>query len=243
MKIIKTTLMICVVVLVASACKKGGIFCYQADGNEVTEERTHSGFSKIALEIAADLYVTQGDEYGVNIEASENLMEIIETKVSGTTLVIDLKKGKCIKNDHSIKVYITLPELKELNVSGSGDIFVPNKLITDELELDISGSGRVEMDSLFVNHIETKISGSGEIILVAMDTVETEKIDISGSGEIRAFDVLAKTVDIRVSGSGECQVHAIETLEVDISGSGDVTYKGNPIIDQRISGSGTLKPF
>ncbi|MFT5820302.1 MAG: hypothetical protein ACI8ZM_001541 [Crocinitomix sp.] len=243
MKRINISLIICLLVLFSTACKKGGVFCYQPNGNVVTEERTHTDFSKISLEMAADLYVTQGEEYAISIEASDNLMEIIETKVSGTTLEIDLKKGKCIKNDYAVKVYITLPELKELSVSGSGDVYVPNKLTAGELELNISGSGSVDIDSLFANHLDTRISGSGELMLFAMDTVETEKIDISGSGEVHLFNVPAKNVDINVSGSGECEVYAIDRLEVEISGSGEVTYKGNPIIDQRISGSGSLKPY
>ncbi|NOQ73421.1 MAG: hypothetical protein GQ574_15555 [Crocinitomix sp.] len=243
MKRIKITFIFCSLLLFATGCKKGGVFCYQPDGNVVTQEREHTDFSKISLEMAADLYVTQGDEYSVSIEASNNLMEIIETKVSGTTLEIDLKKGKCIKNNYDVKVYITLPELKDLSISGSGDVFIPNKMTSDDLELDISGSGSLEIDSLFVNHVEMVISGSGDVMLTAMDTIETETIDISGSGEVRAFNVPSKTVEIRVSGSGECEVYAIDRLDVNISGSGDVTYKGNPIIDQRISGSGSIKPY
>jgi hypothetical protein len=243
MKKLKITLGICTLMLLIGSCKKGGVFCYQPDGNITSQERIHSDFSKIALGMAADLYVTQGEEYAVSIEASNNLMEIIETKVSGTTLVIDLKRGKCIKNNYDVKVYITLPDLQTLSISGSGDVFIPNKLITDDLKLDISGSGSLELDSLEANDLSTTISGSGDLYITAIDTIESQTIKISGSGEIHTFDVPAKDVSIRVSGSGECEVFAIETLEVDISGSGDVIYKGNPVIDQRISGSGSIKPY
>ncbi len=240
---IKITLIICTLVLIGSSCKKGGVFCYQPNGEVVTQERSHTDFSKISLGMAADLYITQGEEYAISVEASENLMEIIETKVSGSTLKIDIKKGKCIKNNYEVKVHVTLPALNRLSISGSGDVFVTKKLTTDELDLNISGSGSLSIDSLDANRLETNISGSGDLFITAIDTVETEKIDISGSGEIHTFNVPAKKVDIRVSGSGECEVYAIEELEVDISGSGNVTYKGNPIIDQRISGSGSIKPY
>jgi hypothetical protein len=38
-------------------------------------------------------------------------------------------------------------------------------------------------------------------------------------------------------------VHAVETLQVEISGSGDVRYRGTPQIQQKISGSGELLPL
>lgn len=237
------TLVICTLTLIIGSCKKGGVFCYHPDDNILTQQREHNDFSEISLEMSADLYVTQGEEYTVSIEASNNLMEIIETKVSGTTLQIDLKKGKCIKGDTEVNVYITMPSVNRISVAGSGDVFIPNKLTTAELELDISGSAGLVIDSLDVNNLETNISGSGDVFINAVDTVENQTIKISGSGEFRTFDVPTKNVAIRISGSGECEVFAIETLAIDISGKGDVTYKGNPIIDQRVSGSGSIKSY
>lgn len=243
MKTIKFGIIICAAMVSMTACKKGGVFCHKANGNVVTEERSHTDFTDISVELAADLYIEQSTDYSVKIEASDNLQEIIETKVKGSTLEIDLKKGKCIKNNHEIKVYVTLPTLNGVAISGSGDVYIPNKLESDNLDISISGSGNLWLDSLDVNNLETSISGSGDFYLAGVDTAYSQEISISGSGEIHSFDMPVKHSDIRISGSGECEVNATETLKVNISGSGDIIYKGNPIVDQNISGSGSVKHF
>ena len=243
MKKIRVGVIICVVMLSITSCEKGGAFCYKPDGDTVTEERIHTGFTDVSLEIGADLYIEQGEEYSVEIETSENLLEIIKTDVHGSTLEIDLKKGKCIRGDYEIKIYITLPSLEEVSISGSGDVYVKNKMIADKLDISISGSGNFELDSLYVNELEASISGSGDLMLTSLDTAYSQEIRISGSGEIRAINMPVLNSEINISGSGHCEVHAIDRLDIAISGSGDVYYKGNPIIDQHISGSGSIRPY
>jgi len=39
------------------------------------------------------------------------------------------------------------------------------------------------------------------------------------------------------------RLHAEKTLNVHISGSGDVRYRGQPMISQQISGSGSIAPL
>lgn len=243
MKTIKTGIILGAIALSTFSCKKGGVFCYRPDGEVVKKERVHADFNGIELGLPAEVYIECGDVYKVEIEASENLHEIIETKVEGADLEIDLRKRKCLSGDHNIKVYITMPALAELAISGSGDIYVLNEMEGDYLEVDVSGSGNIVIDSLNYNAIDTKISGSGDVYYNAVDTVNSQDIKISGSGKIEAFQAPTKTVKIKVSGSGECQVNASEILDVNISGSGDIIYQGNPEIDQNVSGSGSVRPY
>ncbi len=88
MKNIKLSILTIIIATSFSSCKKGGVFCYKGNGELVTEERIHTGFTEISLESTGDLFVEQGSDYSVEIETSENLMDIIETKVKGSTLEI-----------------------------------------------------------------------------------------------------------------------------------------------------------
>ena len=243
MRTFKTAIILVGLIVTTASCKKGGVFCYKGDGNIVTEVRSHTDFSKISIEMGADLYIEQGETYEVKVEASENIQEIIETKVVGSTLEIDLKKGKCLKNSYEVKVYVVMPELDDISISGSGDVSIDDLFVGNRLDVSISGSGNLDFDQLDYNELDVSISGSGDLFLNSVDTLVSESINISGSGEIHSYDLPAKHVEIKVSGSGDCEVHAVETLDISISGSGDVSYKGNPIIDQSISGSGSVKPW
>lgn len=225
------------------SCKKGGVFCYTPNGNIVTVERVHSDFNRVSLETFTDVYIEQAPDYSVKIEGSENLMDIIETKVSGSELIIEVKNSKCIKNGDDTKVFITMPELRELSLDGSGNIDISNELVSDKLIASINGSGNIEIDSLKTNQLNLTISGSGSFFAASTDTTALQDIKINGSGSSKTLSMPSLKSDVDLSGSGSCHLHTIEELNVKISGSGNVRYEGTPTIDQVTTGSGTVNPF
>lgn len=235
--------LIIVLAFTVLGCKKGGVFCYEGNGTITTETRVLEAFSSIELAMSADVFVTQGADYAVKVEASENLMGIIETKVKSDKLIIDVKNNKCIRGNETISVYITLPNLSALNISGSGKIKVSNYLETEKLTIKISGSGDVEIDSLAANEIAATISGSGDLSVTGTDTVAVQIVEVSGSGKVQNINLPSREASVNISGSGECLIYAIETLDVRISGSGNVRYKGNPTITTAITGSGNIYPY
>jgi hypothetical protein len=243
MKTIKITIIALGLLSSITSCKKGGVFCYGASNTITTESRTINNFDEVELGLAGDVYITKSDVYSVQIEASDNLHDIIQTKVSGSELEIDLKNNKCLKGNTNIKVYITMPELAGLSVSGSGGVYVSSFFDSNSMDIDISGSGEIEMDSLKVNTFEANISGSGEMLIHGIDTCQNQELNISGSGKFRGYDMLTNNSDIDISGSGNCEVNVIESIKARISGSGKVTYKGSPAIDSNISGSGSIQPY
>ncbi len=66
------------------------------------------------------------------------------------------------------------------------------------------------------------------------------EISISGSGDYDGIGLAVDEASIRISGSGGAKVWAESKLNASVSGSGDVYYKGNPTIDQRIDGAGKI---
>lgn len=240
----KSTILFSGILLIGfTSCKKNGLVCYNGKGNVITEQRTTDHFDGIDLRISADVHVEQSSTYSVSVTASENLMSIIQTEVNGTTLCIDTKKNKCIKGNDDIDVYVTMPELLKLDISGSGDIVSRNNFNAPNLNLNISGSGNITMDSLQTNTYEMNISGSGNINLAGTQIASSQKIKISGSGDINTLALPTNECDITISGSGKAQVWAINKLNSNISGSGDVIYKGNPIVTSSTSGSGSVRPY
>lgn len=240
MKTVKLGVLGLIVALSLGSCKKGGVFCYSGNGNETTETRNVNDFTKIDLGLAAELVYVQSDNYSVQIDASENLMEFIKTDVKVNTLTIDFKNNKCYKEKNPIKIYISSPTIKGISISGSGTVTSKNKLTSNDLDLNIGGSGDMFLDS---QNLDVKISGSGELEANGINTIESEKISISGSGKMNLFDLPALTSDVSVSGSGNCDVNVTNSLKVDISGSGNVRYKGVPTVKSNVSGSGSVSPY
>jgi carbon monoxide dehydrogenase subunit G len=202
------------------------------------EERKVSGFDKVKNTTSVDLYLTQGAQYKLVIEAKDNkdIGKII-TEVEKNTLKIKTKPGSC--NLNNMKIYVTLPELKALSISGSSDVLAAKTMTSDEFSLAISGSGDVKFDDLQTNKLNIAVSGSGDVEMAGQASSSVQ-ISISGSGDLDLQDVETKNANISISGSGDVKVFATETLNSKTSGSGDVYYKGGAQVNARSTGSGSI---
>jgi hypothetical protein len=206
------------------------------------EIREMPAFSKIALRISAKVYVIQGEKQSVKVVAEPETLEEIITEVKDRTLNIRYPNTSMFRNWNpgKVEVYITVPEVDGLSVSGSGDITSEN-INTRILDLTISGSGNIRIEKLSAEKVDAGISGSGNINLESGGIAENLRVRISGSGNVNATGFEANVVDVQTSGSGNCSVISNGQINVRVSGSGNVYYSGNPAIDSSISGSGKVK--
>jgi hypothetical protein len=85
------------------------------------------------------------------------------------------------------------------------------------------------------------VTGAGDFHL---EGTGQERLDIyiTGAGNVSAFDMEVDDCQIRVSGSAHCEVSVEKSLYVQISGVGNVFYKGSPTLSSDISGVGNISP-
>src|ERR1035437_7065705 len=178
---------------------------------DVKETRDVKDFTKVSFGVAGNLYINFGPEFKVVLEGEK------------------------------ITAYITMPELKGLGVSGSGKAEIKDAVKTEELDLSVSGSGKIYTNDITVSNLGCSISGSGDIIPGGNGNAAKADISISGSGNFDGGSFKIGTAEIHISGSGNCNCNVTESLRASVSGSGDVTYEGNPKLDAHVSGSGKVR--
>jgi hypothetical protein len=200
------------------------------------EERDVPPFTGVALGISGDLYLSQGDPQKVVIQSQSDL-DKIETEVKNG--ILRIKTSTWNQRIKGTKIWITVPDVEALHVSGSGNMLAETSIDADELELKVSGSGMIKIPGLSADEIEAAVSGSGDIILAG--SADEIDISISGSGGVQAEALKVDEGSIKISGSGDCSLDATRELEALISGSGTVTYYSNPQVDARVSGSGKVR--
>ncbi|MCG6189085.1 head GIN domain-containing protein [Maribellus maritimus] len=208
------------------------------------EEREVSSFSEISLRVPGKLYLEQGKTQSVEIVAKSSTMEEIVTEVNGRRLTIRFKnKNYFFKsfNPGKIEIYITVPEIDALAVSGSGDIIAEDEIKTRILDLAVSGSGDINLAELDTERVKASISGSGDIVIGSGGVADDLSVSISGSGDVKAEDFEAEDVVVRIAGSGNCSVTSNGSLKARVAGSGSVYYHGSPSIDSSVAGSGRVK--
>jgi len=213
-----------------------GIGCIWGNETITTETRDLNYFDGVSLEGSYEVFITQEDKSEVTIETDENLMEYIKTRVSGEILYVETKNLKCLRPSDKIKVFVSTPDIYEVNLSGSG-LIQCDTLSSESLYVRISGSGDIKLN-MDVVEFEANISGSGDMVLTGV--ADESDIRVSGSGKIQALDLLQQKCSINISGSGDARVNVEELLNVKVSGSGSVYYLGDPELSVSITGSGKV---
>ncbi|MEL6658040.1 MAG: head GIN domain-containing protein [Bacteroidota bacterium] len=213
-----------------------GLFgCIDADGPVTTLELDLAPFDGIELAMDAQVEITQGPEQAVTVEGKSDIFDELDLDINNGVWTI--RTVDCVRDVDDLTFFITVPDLREVKISGSGEVESTNVFEVGDIELRISGSGEMDF-ALLADDVEVDISGSGKVFLEG----EADELDlnISGSGDLRAFNLIANEGDINITGSGDAEVFINNRLDVRITGSGDVFYKGNPTIDVSITGSGEV---
>ncbi len=244
MKIMKKLSVLLCAGFISLSCSAQWGKTIKGNGNNVTIERNTGDYDGVAVSGWFDVDLVSGNEGEITLEGEENLLDYIITEVKDGKLVIKTEKGVNLKSSNwKSGIHITIPveSISHVVMSGSGDIVGKTKIKADKFSTAMSGSGDITLD-IDSNSISTSMSGSGNINLSG--TTGDFEATISGSGDIEAFDLEADNVEATVSGSADIEVTAKKSIKARVSGSGDITYRGNPEkINTKTSGSGNISKY
>lgn len=236
---ILTTIVLALGMVVATQAQWGKKI--KGNGKVVTIERSTSDYDEVAVSGWFDVYLVNGNEGNLTIKGEENLLEYLITEVKDDKLVIKPKKGYYLSpsswKSGGIEVTVPVENIRDVSLSGSGDIMGKTKLKADIFKTSMSGSGDITLD-IVANDLEVSMSGSGDINLKG--SAQDLDVSISGSGDVKAYELDAENVDATVSGSADIKVSVSGRLKARVSGSGDIYYKGNPTVESKTSGSGDV---
>lgn len=191
-------------------------------------------FDRIRLETSADVKIIQSNTPRVIIRGEERDINDISVRVINDRLTLE-ERGQH-PDDLEIEVYVA--EISQLECPGSSLIY-GESYFTQNRNMDINMSGSGELDfAIDTDDLDVELSGSGYIYLEGV--LQTLDAEISGSGWVRSFNLETDLADVRIEGSGSAEVFVNTDLDVFISGSGNVYYKGHPSIHADITGSGEI---
>jgi len=234
MVIMKNCLIILIAALLFASCQT-----LTGNGNVRDEKRNIPEISEINTSGSIDVEIKNGDTYSLTVHNDDNLLPYMITEVNNGALNVHYKNGYFINHDHA-KVIVTAPSLEKITTSGSADINSDGVIKNSKnIEIKTSGSGDINAE-LDAPSITVTGSGSGDVTLSGM----TKDFDckMSGSGDVKCSNLKSENAVIHVSGSSDIHVFASVSLKVNVTGSGDVYYTGNPTSPEiHITGSGTVQ--
>ncbi|MBR9975887.1 MAG: DUF2807 domain-containing protein [Bacteroidetes bacterium] len=267
MKILTNLLLLCILCTTAAGCNatEDGVILLgdsvAGSGNPGTDLRTLPIFDGVRLATIGVLTVKLGDMYQCEIQADDNLLRYFLTEVEDGVLTIKSENGISMRTRSKVRFTVTVPSLRSLRTSSSGDIIAPI-LSAEEFYLGSSSSGDIRIKGIKARKVELKSSSSGDLLIggikaaklevqlsssgdckVRNGEVERLEAQLSSSGDLDCKGLESREAIVRVSSSGDAHVWVTERLRAASSSSGDILYRGSPRVEARESSSGDIKPM
>lgn len=204
------------------------------NGNVITRERKADNFTGIKVSSGIDVYLKQGNEMSITVEADENLHEYIITEVRNG--ILNVYTDANIREADRKRVYVAMKEINSVSTTSAGDVIGETPVRSDRLELSASSAGDIKLE-VTSKELKINISSSGDMTLTGeADILEA---DLSSAGDLNAYDLKAREADISVSSAGDADINVTEKLTARSSSAGDINYMGNPkYIDSHSSSAG-----
>lgn len=220
----KKVILVVMALTMLASCNSGIKFNFTEE-TTVEEERALSGFERIEQYGSLDVEYMQADSFSVRVKAPEDVVEQVETRVEGNKLVIRMNSTGSIVNFNStdgVTVYVTSPDFLGVMLKGSGNFDCRHLLDTDNLDIELRGSGDVEFDDVVCDHIGVALVGSGDVEVKKVQTLQS-MVELIGSGDIKMKFVNSGRVEARLMGSGDVTLSGqVQALREDVRGSGDL---------------------
>jgi len=222
-----------ILLLTTSSCFMEG-FGIKGNNHVISEDRTiNENFDGIKVQQGINVYITQGNETSLKVEADENIMDILITEVKNNELKIYFEKN--VYRAKSRNVYVTVSTISKIKTSSGSSVKSENTLQVTSLDLDSSSGSSIK---IYVTADEiTSSSSSGSDIDIFGKTKMFSASASSGSSidadELETIDAIAK-----VSSGANINVNVSGKLTAKASSGGDIDYEGNPADVNKDTSSG-----
>ena len=232
----KKALLSIMALVVLTACH-GARVHISSDEPLLKQSRQLKGFERIEQLGSIDVVYAQADSFSVKVEASKDLIDKVETRVEGNKLVVNMKWEKSfvkigIKNTKGVKIYVTSPDFLGIDLKGSGDFVCKSPLDTDNLDINLKGSGNIQFGNIICDRAHVSLIGSGDVNVKKMKALNTV-IDLIGSGDIVMNFNNSGTVESRLKGSGDIVLTgSVKGIRKQVRGSGDIETSLLTIIEK-----------
>jgi hypothetical protein len=231
----------CVLILIYIGCKKPG--CFENAGPTVTVSRPASSFRRIDLFDNVDLILTQDSIEAIKIVAPKNIEPNISTQIQNGVLTIRNNTDcKWLRSSNEKPVvYINIKALDHFEYSGSGEVHSANTIVANAISFySATGAGNVDI-TLDAKQLTVNVEYE------SADFIFHGKADLAycyaGSrGTLGLKDLVVKRLVIGYASVRDLFVNATDAIEANIYHTGNIYYRGTPVIATTYYSSGRLYP-
>nr|MDE5639115.1 DUF2807 domain-containing protein [Odoribacter sp.] len=214
----------------------------KGSGKVLQEQREVTSFEGINVNNAIHVFLSPGNKESVKVEADDNVVPYIQTKVKDGILHITLKGEEPIRNflpKLPMNVYVTIRNLREIEANAAATVEGESAFQVETLELDISSAASLDLEVKGEN-IDMDISSAANVTLSGQ--INNIKAEASGACKLNGANLETLKANIDMSGASSATLKVKDELEYNVSGASRLTYSGNPrIYKAEITSAGSVK--
>ncbi|NQV76819.1 MAG: DUF2807 domain-containing protein [Lutibacter sp.] len=226
-----------VILFTTSSCFIDGMTGIRGNGNVISEDRNiNSDFDVIKVQQGINLYLTQGNSTELNVEADENILDLLITEVKNGELKVYFDKN--VYRAKARNVYLTTNTISKIKTSSGASVKTENTLQVNSLDLDSSSGSSIK---IYVNAEEvTSKSSSGADIDIYGKT-QTFSANASSGSSIDADKLETVDAYAKASSGANIDVNVSGKFTANASSGGDIDFEGNPTnVDKDTSSGGSV---
>ena len=234
-KLVRKTTRIAVLFLLlisTTSCMFDG-FGIRGNGNVETEDRKiTSDFSAVKVSQGINLFITQGNDTDLSVEADENIIDLLVTEVQGDVLKIyfDKNVSRATRN-----VYLTSNKFSNIKSTSGASVKSEGTIKTKSITLRSSSGSDIKLN---LNAQDVSCSASSGSDIDVKGIAVTFDGDASSGSHIDAEDLKAETSKVDVSSGASIDVYASKEITAHASSGGDIDYYGSPEVVNKSKSSG-----
>jgi hypothetical protein len=213
---------------------------------KVTTQQNLKYFKRIVMTTPYDVHFVQGDKNTAKIAGPQAEVSSVVLRVSGETLYIERSSKRSsifFSSSDDVDIYISSPDLTQLEIKGSGDFKAARRVDTDHLTVSVTGSGDIDFKDIICDKLVASINGSGDVEFGFVECVNAEA-SLKGSGDIDFKRLKADKVQFSVKGSGdiEANLNNAGNVNCEVFGSGTIKLAGvAKNLNKNVRGSGYVE--
>ena len=208
----------------------------KGNGKVVEEKRKAGKFNQIKVSRGMNVYISQGDENLVVVEADENLLDFIETEVENKVLKVTTNTS--IRKATSKKVFVTVRELESIRAMAGSNVFSESDIECENLMVSSTAGSNIKIE---VSADDIDVSASAGSNVKIDGTSQSFKGKASAGSNIKAEGLKTKDCEARTSSGANIWISVSDKFTASSSSGGNIFYYGNPKnIDTKSSSGGNV---
>lgn len=194
------------------------------NGDVRTEKRDVKGdFTKIEAKRGLNVEVEQSNSYFVEVEADENLLEHITTKVENGTLIITTDEN--IDEYEAKTIRVKMPTITSLETTSGASLTGQNTFLGANLNAKSSSGSEIDIE-VEIDTIDCETSSGSSITIKGKSLTLTTSA--SSGSEIDARNLMANEITSESTSGSSTEVYPIEILKAKASSGGSINYIHSP---------------